>query len=173
MYIKLLNEVIKEKQGQIEEKEKIKVSNLALDAYIPKVYASDGDKLEIYQEIQEVSTLVELEVFKNKIKDIYGKIPNEVMLLLRKRKIDILSSSIYIESLEETKEAIIILLSKTTSEIKRIGINLLSNLESLARDIIFSFVDNQIKIKLKKDNSYLEKLEKLLVIIDKTCQSGK
>ena len=95
------------------------------------------------------------------------------MLLLRKRKIDILSSSIYIESLEETKEAIIILLSKTTSEIKRIGINLLSNLESLARDIIFSFVDNQIKIKLKKDNSYLEKLEKLLVIIDKTCQSGK
>ena len=95
------------------------------------------------------------------------------MLLLRKRKIDILSSSIYIDSLEETKEAIIILLSKTTSEIKRIGINLLSNLESLARDIIFSFVDNQIKIKLKKDNSYLEKLEKLLVIIDKTCRSGK
>ena len=173
MYIKLLNEVIKEKQGQHEEKEKVKVSNLALNAYIPKLYATDGDKLEIYQEIQDVSTLVELEVFKNKIQDIYGRIPSEVMLLLRKRKIDILSSSIYIDSLEEQKDSIVILLSKTTSEIKRIGINLLNNLASLSSNIIFSFADNQIKLKLRKDNNYLENLEQLLVIIDKTCRKEK
>ena len=95
------------------------------------------------------------------------------MLLLRKRKIDILSSSIYIDSLEEQKDSIVILLSKTTSEIKRIGINLLNNLASLSSNIIFSFADNQIKLKLRKDNNYLENLEQLLVIIDKTCRKEK
>ena len=170
MYIKLLNEVIKEKQGIIEEKDQVKVSNLTLDAYIPKNYATDGDKLEIYQEIQGISSLVDLEVFKNKLKDIYGRIPNEVLSLLRKRKIDIMSSSIYIDKLEEQGDYVVVLLSKEASSINRIGLDLFNNLGSLAKVILASFVDRQIKLKLKKNNNYLEELEKLLVAVDKTCR---
>ena len=172
MYIKLLSEAIKEKQGIVEEKDKVNITNLSLNAYIPKDYATDGDKLEIYQEIQGVSTLTNLEIFKNKIRDIYGRIPNEVSLLITKRKIDILSSSTYIDKMEEEGDYIIILLTKEASLINKIGLYLFDKLGSLSKFILASFVDRQIKLKLKKTNLYLEQLEKLLVIIDSTCKEN-
>lgn len=172
MYIKLLSEAIKEKQGIVEEKDKVNITNLSLNAYIPKDYATDGDKLEIYQEIQGVSTLTNLEIFKNKIRDIYGRIPNEMSLLITKRKIDILSSSSYIDKMEEEGDYIIVLLTKEASLINKIGLYLFDKLGSLSKFILASFVDRQIKLKLKKTNLYLEQLEKLLVIIDSTCKEN-
>lgn len=169
MYIKLLNQVIKEKQGIKEEEEKIKISNISLSGYIPKNYANDGDKLEIYQEIQSISTLDKLDLFTHKLKDIYGKIPSEVMSLLRKRKIDMMASSIYIDKLEEQGDYVIILLTKEASMINKIGLYLFNNLGALAKLVIASFVDRQIRFKLKKDNNYIENLEKILKIINDTC----
>ena len=171
MYIKLLNEVIKEKQGIIEEQTKVNVSNLQVSAYIPKNYANDGDKLEIYQEIQGISSLIDLDVYKEKLKDIYGKMPSEVGLLLRKRKVDILSSSIHIEKLEEVGNYVTIILTKESSSINRIGIRLFNNLSFMSSSLIASFENRQIKFKLKKEIDYLEKLEKALTIINSTCNN--
>ena len=171
MYIKLLNEVIKEKQGIIEEKAKINISNLSLNAYIPKEYADDGDKLEIYQEIQQISSLVDLDIYQEKLKDIYGRLPNEVILLLRKRKIDILSSSVHIAKFEEIGDFIVIEMSKESSSINRIGIKLFNNLSFLSSSLIASFENRQIRLKLKKEIDYLEKLEKVLTIINTTCNN--
>ena len=172
MYIKLLNEVIKEKQGVIEEKNKVKVSNLSLNAFIPKTYANEGDKLEIYQAIQDLSTITSVEIYKEKLKDIYGRIPLELNILLRKRKIDIMSSSIYIEKMEENSGYVIITLTKDASAINRIGIDLFNNLGSSARNILASFVNRQIVLKLKKNNNYLDELEKVLQSINSTCQKS-
>ena len=173
MYIKLLNEVIKEKQGIIEEEDKVKVTNLQMSAYIPKDYANDGDKLEIYQEIQSLTTLPSIEVFSEKLKDIYGKIPAEVTMLLTKRRIDILSSSVYIESMEEQSGYIVITLSQEASAINRIGLDLFTNLGDLAKLVLASFVNRQIRLKLKKSNNYLEQLESILKIINDTCMGEK
>lgn len=173
MYIKLLNEVIKEKQGQVEKKKQIKVTNLALNAFIPKSYANDGDKLEIYQEIQDITTIAELEVFKGKLKDIYGNIPQELQVLLRKRKIDIMSSSVFIESMEEANNNINIVLTKEASSINRIGINLFNNLGNVVKSLRVSFVDRQIRIKLIKNNNYLDELEKTLDAINRSCINSK
>lgn len=173
MYIKLLSEAIKEKQGVVEEKDKINITNLSLDAYIPKEYATDGDKLEIYQEIQGISSVASLEIFKNKLRDIYGRIPHEVRLLLTKRKIDILSSSLFIDKMEEQGDYIIVLLTKEASSINKIGLYLFDKLGSLSKIVLASFVDRQIKFKLRKSNLYLEQLEKLLTIIDVTCRENQ
>lgn len=170
MYIKLLNEVIKEKQGVIEEKNKVRVSNLNLNAFIPKTYASEGDKLEIYQEIQDLSTIASIEIYKEKLKDIYGRIPLELNILLRKRKIDVMSSSPYIEKMEENSGYVIITLTKEASSINRIGIDLFNNLGTSARNILASFINRQIVLKLKKNNNYLDELEKVLQSINTTCQ---
>lgn len=169
MYIKLLNEVIKEKQGQVEEKDNIKVSNVSFDAYIPKEYANDGDKLEIYQEIQSISTLINLSLFERKLKDIYGKLPQEVKSLLRKRKIDILSSSVYIESLKEENGGFTILLTKEASSINRIGIKLFEEMKDASKYVRASFIDRQIKLRLMKQNNYLDNLEEILIAIHNSC----
>ena len=93
-------------------------------------------------------------------------------LLITKRKIDILSSSSYIDKMEEEGDYIIVLLTKEASLINKIGLYLFDKLGSLSKFILASFVDRQIKLKLKKTNLYLEQLEKLLVIIDSTCKEN-
>ncbi|MDD6302892.1 MAG: transcription-repair coupling factor [Bacillales bacterium] len=166
MYIKLLNEVIKEKQGFSVETKQITVSNINVDGYIPKGYANDGDKLELYQEIQNINSIPSLEMFKNKMMDIYGRLPQEVEILIRKRKLDILGSSPNISSMKEEMGAVVIILSEELSQKNRIGITLFEKLGKLADHINASIVNHQIKLKLKKNEQFLMELEKVLIIIN-------
>lgn len=165
MYIKLLNEVIDEKKGIKKEEAAIKVSNLTVDSYIPNEYVGEGDKLEVYQEIQNVSTIAQLELFEKKLKDIYGKLPPQVKLLIRKRKIDILGSHAYIEEMKEEMGSVVISLTKEASSINKIGIILFEKLGKVANNVRPSFVNRQIKLRLMKSHNFLEELEKILSVI--------
>ena len=165
MYIKLLNEVLQEKQGTIAKEKVVKVNNLSIDAYIPSSYATDGDKLELYQEIQTLNTIPQLEIFASKLKDVYGKLPPQVELLIRKRRIDILGNSANVEAIKEESGAIVVLLTKEISSINRIGIILFEKLGEVAKHVVASFEDRKIKLRLKKSSLYVDELEKLLSTI--------
>lgn len=167
MYIKLLNEVIEEKQGkQKQETKEIKVSNVKMDAYIPGTYADEGDKLEMYQQIQTITTLPELELYRKKMRDVFGVLPQEVQLLFKKRKIDILASSPFIDEMTEEMGAAIITLSEEASALRRIGIILFEKMGPIASHVKASFLNRKIKLRLMKNNNFTEELEKLLEIIN-------
>ena len=165
MYIKLLNEVINEKKGILPEHDNIKVSNLTMDGYIPSEYVDEGNKLEVYQEIQNISSIAQLELFERKLKDIYGKLPQQVKILIRKRKIDILGSHPYIDEMKEEMGAIVITLTKEASAINKIGIILFEKLGPVSKNIRASFINRQIKMRLVKSHVFLEELEKVLEVI--------
>ena len=165
MYIKLLNEVINEKKGIKVEEDKIKVSNLTLDSYIPSSYVDEGNKLEVYQEIQNISSIAQLELYVKKLKDIYGKLPQQVQLLIRKRKIDILGSHPYIDEMKEEMGSIVITLTQEASMINKIGIILFEKLGPVTKNIKASFTNRQIKMRLVKNVNFLEELEKILTVV--------
>ena len=165
MYIKLLNEVLQEKQGTIAKEKVVKVNNLSIDAYIPSSYATDGDKLELYQEIQTLNTIPQLEIFASKLKDVYGKLPPQVELLIRKRRIDILGNSANVEAIKEESGTIVVLLTPEISSINRIGIILFEKLGEVAKHVVSSFEYRKIKLRLKKSSLYVDELEKLLSTI--------
>lgn len=165
MYLKLLNEVINEKKGILPQHDNVKVSNLTMDGYIPNDYVDEGSKLEVYQEIQNISSIAQLELFKRKLKDIYGKLPQQVQLLIRKRKIDILGSHPYIDEMKEEMGSIVITLTKEASAINKIGIILFEKLGVIAKNIKASFINRQIKMRLMKSHNFLEELEKVLEIV--------
>ena len=71
--------------------------------------------------------------------------------------------------MEEVGDYISIVMSQEASMINKIGVILLNNLGPLAKLLYVSFVDRQIKLKLKKDNNYLLNLENILTIINNTC----
>ena len=119
----------------------------------------------MYQEIQKISSIPELDVYKKKMRDIYGQLPQSVEMLFRKRKIDILSSSPYIDSMKEEMGSIVIILTKETSMIRKIGITLFEKMGHLADHINGRFVNKQIKLRLMKNKDFLEELEMLLKII--------
>ena len=68
MYIKLLNEAIKEKMdGTYHEPEVVDFNpTLNIDAYIPNTYAKEGDKIELYQEILNAPSIEDLAYIKQK-----------------------------------------------------------------------------------------------------------
>ena len=175
MYIKLLNEAIREKMGQAPEvpKEGVKITNLSVDAYIPSSYASDSDKIELYQEINSCETLEQLFNTKQRMIDIYGKPPSETELLFKKRKIDILSKEAMVKSLVEQFNQVVITLKDNFSTVRGIG-NML--FEILIPYIAFTrivYKNHEFIITMNKQKQWVKHVEGLLESLLNLCKTNK
>ena len=174
MYIKLLNEAVKEKMGQAPEvsKEGIKITNLSVDAYIPSSYASDSDKIELYQEINSCETIEQLLNIKQKMIDIYGKPPSETELLFDKRRIDILSKEAMVKSLVEQFNQVVITLKDNFSTVRGIG-NML--FEILIPYIAFTrivYKNHEFVITINKQKQWIKHVEGLLESLLNLCKTN-
>lgn len=166
LYLKILEEAINEKKtGElILDKQPSQVFNI--NAYIPNTYASDKDKIELYQEIEAAKELKELILVNNKIRDIYGRVPEEVNTLLKQRRINLLSNDEIVDDINEREKDLIITLSSTFSEINGIGQFLFEKTNHLLTYMKVSYTNRILSIKLKKTKNWLDNLEELLLIIN-------
>ena len=165
LYLKLLNEVIEEKRtGKVYEPPK-PVKLFKIDAYIPDEYMQKEDKVELYQEIENSKNLQELSVIKAKLRDIYGRIPHEVMLLLNKRRIDILMNNEEFESVNEYPDSVEIILSEKFSSKSGIGSTLFEALEAYISKITVTYIHKVLRIRLKKENNWIKDLETIIECI--------
>ena len=163
MYIKLLNEAIKEKMdGEVEE-ENVEINPvLNVDAYIPNSYAKEGDKIELYQEILHASSLDSLTSIKEKTRDVYGRLPEEVELLFIKRNIDLLSKEAKVLKLDDKPKVVEIKLGDEYINIKGIGNILFEALIPFLAFVKISYANNVFKIMLNKRKSWMLDLENIL-----------
>ena len=163
MYIKLLNEAVKEKMdGEIEE-ENVEINPvLNVDAYIPNSYAKEGDKIELYQEILHASSLDSLQAIKEKTRDVYGRLPEEVELLFIKRNIDLLSKDAHVLKLEEKPKLVEIKLGDEYINIRGIGNILFEALIPFLAFVKISYANNVFKIQLNKRKEWMNDLEGIL-----------
>ena len=163
MYIKLLNEAIKEKMdGEVVE-ENVEVNPvLNVDAYIPNSYAKEGDKIELYQDILHASSLDSLLTIKEKTRDIYGRLPEEVELLFVKRSIDLLVREAHVLKLDEKPKHIVIQLGDEYINIKGIGNILFEALIPFLAFVKISYANNVFTIQLNKKKNWMLDLENIL-----------
>ena len=163
MYIKLLNEAVKEKMDGTVEEENVEINPvLNVDAYIPNSYAKEGDKIELYQEILHASTLDSLISIKEKTRDVYGRLPEEVELLFVKRNIDLLSKDAKVLKLEEKPKLVEIKLGDEYINIKGIGNILFEALIPFLAFVKISYANNVFKIQLTKRKTWMSDLEGIL-----------
>ena len=165
LYLKLLNEVIEEKRtGKVYEPPKpVKLFNI--DAYIPDEYMQKEDKVELYQEIENAKNLQELSGIKTKLRDIYGRIPHEVMLLVNKRRIDILMNNEEFEKVNEYTDSVEIILSDKFSSKSGIGSALFEALVPYLNKISVTYIHKVLKIRLKKQDNWMKDLETVVECI--------
>ena len=163
MYIKLLNDAVKEKmEGKVEE-EKLEVnSTLNVDAYIPSSYANEGDKIELYQEILHAPTLFDLNTIKEKTRDIYGRLPDEVESLFAKRSIDLLTREAHVLKLEDKPKFVEINLGDDYINIKGIGNILFEALIPFLAFVKISYANSVFRILLNKGQNWIYDLENIL-----------
>lgn len=167
MYIKILNETIEEKSRLHKLSVKAKQFNLNINGYIPSSFVNDENKLQIYQDLLKVNTLDKLEEEKDNIRDVYGKIPEEVELLLIKRKVEIYLNYDCFESLKEFETNIQLVLSEKFSMIEGIGSSLFTALISLLKYLKISYIDKKINISISKNSDYVFVLLNVFEIVYK------
>ena len=163
MYIKLLNEAIKEKMdGEVAE-ETVEVNPvLNVDAYIPNSYAKEGDKIELYQDILHAASLENIADIKKKTRDIYGRLPEEVELLFVKRSIDLLVREAHVLKLDEKPKLVEIKLGDEYINIRGIGNILFEALIPFLAFVKISYANNVFKIQLSKRKEWMLDLENIL-----------
>ena len=174
LYLKLLDEAVEAKKKGKEVEEKKPAHLFHIDAYIPKEYASKSDKIQLYQELDAIESFDALKAFAAKIKDIYGKIPEEVALLIKKKRIDLYEAQEEFESVTEFEERVDIMLSDYFVRLNGIGNDLFNNIVPFLSLCRVTFVDKKVKISMKKQGEdWLTTLLKIVKVVHKTYITRK
>ena len=156
LYLKLLNEVIEEKKTGMPTEQPKPMKMFSIDAYIPEGYATDEEKIQLYQEIDGAKTQQELQEIKKKIRDIYGR-----------KRVDILVKNEEIKDVLEYPDNVAIILSKKFSAINGIGMELFDAIQEYMDVIKVSFINKELKITILKKNNWFLTLETILDVIHK------
>lgn len=168
LYLKMLNEAIQEKvTGQVHQPPVAK-KLFSIDAYIPEGYASKSDKVNLYQELEEITTEKQLAAFQRKMKDIYGRLPEEVELIIQKKRIDLLADLPEFTAVEEVQGRIEVTLSNVFTNIDGIGTDLFNALAPYLKVLRATFVEKRLKYLLAKQGDWLNTLEKVMRITHQT-----
>ena len=162
LYLKMLNEAMEEKKNGVVLTPPTPVQLSQLNAYIPDEYASKEDKIQLYQEIENAKSEAELESIKKRIRDMHGRLPDEVKILLKKRRIDILLAGEEFSGANEVTNAIELIMSPKFSEIEGIGAALFDAVAPFIDKISVSYVQKTLRIKVLKKDNWLLTLETLV-----------
>lgn len=169
MYVKLLNESVQEKlHPEKENKEELikETPSFSLDAYVPDEYAKNEDKIELYQEIISKKTIEELLEYRKKIRDIYGKIPQNVDYLFKKRTIDIYVLSAAISTVKENKNNVEIVLSDDYLSIRAVGNLIFESLIPYLSFIKVSYINKRFLLSVMKRENWIDDLIEILKSLD-------
>ena len=163
MYIRLLNETIAEKQGKLNKSPTKDIKALQdLDAYVPKEFAENDEKIEIYQKILDCKDLAKLAILKDTLKDQYGALPQSVELLFIKREISIYLDEEEFEKYVEYPKRVDLILSKNFSDIKGIGTTLFTSFLKFINKLKLSYHDKLIFISINKEGDWIQTLREIL-----------
>ena len=168
LYLDILNKAIKEKQeiAQPETVEtKIKVKEL--DGYIPKQFVpQDNEKLTIYQELDEISNIEQLNQYHDKLTDFYGKLPTMINNLFLKKQLELLLNATWIDDYLQLEKENKLILSKEFSD-KVDGVKLFEVISNISADISLTYRQKKIILTFPKRKNYLNLIVKAVQEINK------
>lgn len=104
LYLKLLDEAVREIESGGEETEQEVYLELEYTGFIPDRYIdAPMEKMEVYKKIASVSTEAQYEALIGEIEDRFGPMPEEVLSLLALAEIRILARRLQIAALRERR----------------------------------------------------------------------
>lgn len=170
LYMKMLNNEIKILKGEKIEEEKIKQTPLIeVNNHIDNNYVSEEDlKLTIHKMINNITNIDSYNDVKKELEDRFGRLDNNMIIYMNEELFESYLRNLEGKILINNDLFIEIVFSKEISE-KIDYEDLIVTSLNISKDIIFSYKDNKLHIKLKKynkDKSYIITLNNLL---EKMC----
>ena len=166
MYVDLLKEAISEQMNGPSEAPVAKdVFDVAIDAYIPKDYAThDGEKISIVQTLQAIISLSALSEYESLIQDQYGQYPIHVAYMFEKKRLEIFLNDDSVDTFKEKNTTVEIAFSPSLSSTID-GVSLFKNINTLSSDIKLSYIKNKITLTLAKRDEWLKLLIDCIKIV--------
>ena len=170
LYMKMLNNEIKILKGEKIEEEKIKQTPLIeVNNHIDNNYVSEEKlKLTIHKMINNITNIDSYNDVKKELEDRFGRLDNNMIIYMNEELFESYLRNLEGKILINNDLFIEIVFSKEISE-KIDYEDLIVTSLNISKDIIFSYKDNKLHIKLKKynkDKSYIIILNNLL---EKMC----
>ena len=101
MYTDLLEETVRELQGQAREERIDPEIRLGLSAYLPERYIADpNQRLVLYRKLASAGDDIEIYQAADELRDRYGELPEEAELLLDVMKLRLLMKRLHVEQAE-------------------------------------------------------------------------
>ena len=169
-YCKLLDEVVKEMQGQVVEEEKEITIDLNVSSYIPEEYIESGrQKIEIYQEIALCKNEQDIENVIDEMIDRFGDIPIEAQNLMEIARIKNMCRDLSIIKLQQKGNNILVYINENKFKIEIIQ-DLLKQYKNKLK--IANAKDTYISYSLDKltDKSVLNEIKELLGTMLRLCK---
>ncbi|NCB32262.1 MAG: transcription-repair coupling factor [Erysipelotrichia bacterium] len=156
MYIEMLEEAIDRKKGKvIAVKAEKKQAVVQGTSYIPHAFAPDDyDKIGLYQKIEAIDTVEQLNGFRNEIIDQYGRLPQEVQAVFDKKHLDILINDPDVQGYRERNGDCEITFSPLFSG-QADGVRLFEVFSRLSKDIALRYTNQCIIASLPKQKESL------------------
>ena len=171
LYLEMLGNAIKTKKGEKIEETKEKTAKIAMNGYIPKEFTSnDGDKLSLYQDISKVHSPKELDAYKKRIEDLYGRIPASVEKLFERRRIDLFVNQPGVDSLMEKQNEICLTMDEAWSS-QCDGVKLFETMNEISRKIQLSLKAGKIEIVIKNQKNPYDLLMKIIQVLTEDGES--
>ena len=169
LYMKLLNNEIKLLKGEttfIEENTKsvplIEVNNHIDDKYVKE----EELKITIHKMINDITTKEKYNEIKSEIEDRFGKLNKDMIIYMNEELFENLINHFQAKIIINNELFIELLFNKEIS--KKIDYEkLIMNSLNISKDLIFSYKDEQLHIKLKKKNKDKEYILILNSLLEK------
>ncbi|MBQ1810653.1 MAG: transcription-repair coupling factor [Erysipelotrichaceae bacterium] len=162
LYLSMLQESINEKTGKepVKQEEEVK-PQIPISSYIPEHFSeNDYDKLSIYHRLDEIDGHEELMSYEQQLNDEYGKLPQEIVALFDKKRIELLMKNHEIESTKVYQKTFVLTLSKEASG--RIdGYKLFEYCNNLSKDIKIGYTQDRLSLMTANRKEDVYKLIRL------------
>ena len=166
MYCKLLEESVKELQGEEVLEEVDTQIDLKITAYIPVDYIENANqKIETYQDIANLEKEEQITEIIDELIDRYGELPTEVVNLIEVARIKILARELQIINITQKQDSVVLQFNNA----EKIVTDKVQELINIYKNKIFfssgAVPYITIKLQSKKDSDILEEIYKLLTIM--------
>lgn len=162
LYMKILNEAIKEAKHEEIEKEEIKTYNINISKHVDKNYVSDDDvKIFIHKAINSINSLEEKNNLINLLTDRFGEITETIKLYIEEEYLQSLLKRYEIKNFEERKDKVSFSFSPNISD-KIDGSLMFIIANSIDKNIRFNYRSRHIMVEMPKGKSWVYMLVKFL-----------
>ena len=166
MYTHLLEQAVRELQGEEVAKEFDIQIDLAVSAFIPDEYIqNNSQKIEAYQDIANITSEEQISEICDELIDRYGEMPNEMFNLIEIARIKCYARALRIVKIIQSQHNVVI----TFSDNEFVGDDKVQLLLDTFRRKIFFSGDNipviTLKLQSQNESDTLNEVLKLLKIV--------